>query len=119
MCFVASSVSSRLGSIQPPGQFHEVYTPVPTVSTGGHFYSLDTMHLTEVIKKYDLDTDGVNTNHDHPSTTMTLAMMLNSVKLLDRNGKCQASQASSMPSSSLSNFRISSQVAGRTLSNGP
>lgn len=35
-------------SIQPPGQIHLVYTPVASFTIGGHFYSYDSIHLTEV-----------------------------------------------------------------------
>ncbi|KAG2083674.1 uncharacterized protein F5147DRAFT_660105 [Suillus discolor] len=34
--------------IIPPGQLHAVYTPVASFATGGHFYHLEYMHLTEI-----------------------------------------------------------------------
>ncbi|TCD59942.1 hypothetical protein EIP91_011026 [Steccherinum ochraceum] len=54
--------------IQGPGVYHEVYTPLPTVSGGGHFYTLDTMHLTEITLWYSL---GV---HDHYSRKALAAL---------------------------------------------
>ncbi|KAF8432120.1 hypothetical protein L210DRAFT_3507605 [Boletus edulis BED1] len=32
---------------QPPGVLHSVYTPVPSIFSGGYFYSYNTMHLTQ------------------------------------------------------------------------
>ncbi|TCD59763.1 hypothetical protein EIP91_011524 [Steccherinum ochraceum] len=66
--------------IQPPGQFHEVYTPIPTVSTGGHFYSFDTMHLSETAMYFNHNRRGVDTNFNHPSTSLTACLMMNSIK---------------------------------------
>ncbi|KAF8119971.1 hypothetical protein EV363DRAFT_1193812 [Boletus edulis] len=39
--------------IQPPGINHMVYTPRPSVMSGGHMYSYDTMHLTEFVIVFD------------------------------------------------------------------
>ncbi|KAG6864740.1 hypothetical protein C0991_007447 [Blastosporella zonata] len=39
--------------IMPPGTLHEVYTPVRTVATGGHYISYDTLHLTEMSRAVD------------------------------------------------------------------
>ncbi|KIK63410.1 hypothetical protein GYMLUDRAFT_241893 [Collybiopsis luxurians FD-317 M1] len=44
---------------QPPGALHLVYTPTACVASGGHFYSYDSMHLTEWtrrIQHYKSDT---------------------------------------------------------------
>lgn len=48
-----------------------VYTPIPTVMSGGHFLAYDTMHLTEFALVFDLGLDrkgegraeGSNSNH--------------------------------------------------------
>lgn len=74
-------------SIQPPGQVHEVYTPVPTISTGAHFYSYDTMHMTELVRMYDKATKSRGTNHQHESALLTLQGMVNAVKDHPRKGK--------------------------------
>ncbi|TCD63812.1 hypothetical protein EIP91_004934 [Steccherinum ochraceum] len=66
--------------IQAPGQYHEVFTPIPTVTTGGHFYSLETMHLTEVELYYQHCTNATDTNHRHHSASLTAVMMINSLK---------------------------------------
>jgi hypothetical protein len=39
--------------IQPPGVFHEVYTPVKSIASGGHFLTYNTMHLTDIARVYD------------------------------------------------------------------
>ncbi|KAG2336299.1 hypothetical protein BDR05DRAFT_1005990 [Suillus weaverae] len=57
--------------IQPPGQFHAVYTPVATFATGGHFYNHEYMHLTE-LSRYTDHTKGTtftNQTHDHSIAT--------------------------------------------------
>ncbi|KAF9521309.1 hypothetical protein CPB83DRAFT_900867 [Crepidotus variabilis] len=61
--------------IQPPGTLHEVYTPVPTVAIGGHFYSLDCLYLTEMNRHYDLDYPDLS-NNDHPHVYQLLVLMM-------------------------------------------
>ncbi|KAI6138056.1 hypothetical protein BKA82DRAFT_4021780 [Pisolithus tinctorius] len=39
--------------IQPPGDNHMVYTPQNGLTSGGHFLSYSTMHLTEIAINYD------------------------------------------------------------------
>ena len=46
-----------LDSIQPPGTDHMVFTAEPTVMSGGHIYTYDTMHLTEFVLMFDLGRD--------------------------------------------------------------
>ncbi|THH15961.1 hypothetical protein EUX98_g9378 [Antrodiella citrinella] len=53
--------------IQGAGQWHEVYTPVPTITTGAHFYSLDTMHMVEAVLRYDCSIESADTNFNHDS----------------------------------------------------
>jgi len=67
--------------IMPPGTFHEVYTPVPSVTIGGHFYAFDTMHLTEIARALDHRTKGKFTNQDHPHAMYTMAVMMCSLPL--------------------------------------
>ncbi|TCD60520.1 hypothetical protein EIP91_009937, partial [Steccherinum ochraceum] len=71
--------------IQPPGQIHEVYTPEPTACAGGHFYTIDAMHMTEAMLRYDYDTKSVDTNFHHASTSLSMIMMINGLKDSDRN----------------------------------
>jgi hypothetical protein len=33
--------------------WHMVYTPVKGMTSGGHFLTYDTMHMTEMIREYD------------------------------------------------------------------
>ena len=37
----------------PPGMWHSVYTPVGTMTSGGHFLTYDTLHLTHNARVYD------------------------------------------------------------------
>ncbi|KAG1784503.1 uncharacterized protein HD556DRAFT_1451702 [Suillus plorans] len=58
--------------ILPPGVVHAVYTPVPSFSTGGHFYHYSCMHLTEVSRYIDAEVGGSATNQamDHALETL-------------------------------------------------
>jgi hypothetical protein len=38
----------------PPGTWHTVYTPVGCMTSGGHFLTYDTMHLTYIARAYDM-----------------------------------------------------------------
>jgi hypothetical protein len=62
--------------IMPPGTFHEVYTPVPSVTLGGHMYSYNTLHLTELALSLDKATKEKFTNQSHPSTIATIQSMM-------------------------------------------
>ena len=62
--------------IMPPGTFHEVFTPCPSVTIGGHFYSYHTLHLTEVSRLIDVASEGGFTNADHSSSGLTMALMM-------------------------------------------
>ncbi|TCD60109.1 hypothetical protein EIP91_010706 [Steccherinum ochraceum] len=66
--------------IQGPGQYHEVYTPIPTVTVGGHFYSLNTMHLSETVLYYTHGVHATDTNHRHHSASLVAALMINRLK---------------------------------------
>ncbi|KAI6001233.1 hypothetical protein EDD15DRAFT_2230494 [Pisolithus albus] len=49
--------------IQPPGVNHMVYTPVPTVMSGGHFLTYETMHLTEMALTLDSELGNEDMQH--------------------------------------------------------
>ena len=68
--------------IMPPGMFHEVYTPVPSVAIGGHMYSYNAMHLTELCRSIQKESDGQFTNQDHSSASITMALMLAALPLI-------------------------------------
>lgn len=58
---------TRWISIMPPGTWHVVYTPTPSYVTGGHFYTLESLHLTEFSRVYDHRPEGrfaTNAEHD-------------------------------------------------------
>jgi hypothetical protein len=63
--------------------YHMVYTPIKGSTAGGHFYSYETMHLTELASHFDggKDADGVPrasfaTNTDHPDLQRFAARMI-------------------------------------------
>ena len=64
--------------IQPPGQWHQVYTPIRSVTTGGHFISYDTLHLMEQSMRIDakLKKSLTNNEHDVYSTLVMLTVKL-------------------------------------------
>ncbi|KAH0836370.1 hypothetical protein J3R83DRAFT_7943 [Lanmaoa asiatica] len=71
--------------IQPPSQIHSVYTPVMSFTIGGHFYSYDSIHLTEVAHYFDFMCDGSFTNQIHHHALETLAQMLIGLPRSDPN----------------------------------
>lgn len=60
----------------PPGTWHLVYTPVRTLATGGHFFTFETTHLTEMSQKFDHKNGLHVTNTTHVSAYETLINML-------------------------------------------
>ena len=70
-------------SFQYPGCLHEVYTPVPSVVRGGHFYNYNSLHLTEVSRAIDLRSEDALSNQTHSSATLTLTMMLAALPLFN------------------------------------
>ncbi|KAH0825904.1 hypothetical protein J3R83DRAFT_7657 [Lanmaoa asiatica] len=62
--------------IMPPGQLHAVYTPVASFCRGGHFYNLDTMHLTELSRFVDTTAGKYVTNQAHSGTLETLCRLV-------------------------------------------
>ena len=61
---------------QHPGCLHEVYTPIPSIVRGGHFYNYNSLHLTEVSRAIDYMTNASLSNQTHNSTPLTLVMMM-------------------------------------------
>jgi hypothetical protein len=61
-------------SIMPPGIWHEVYTPIPSVSISGHFVNWGSLHLTRV--SHTIDNKQWVTNAHHPDINFILAHML-------------------------------------------
>ncbi|KAI6042282.1 hypothetical protein EDC04DRAFT_2601068 [Pisolithus marmoratus] len=70
--------------IQPPGAPHMVYTPQNSLTSGGHFLSYSTVHLTELAVAYDCSKcpgeDGEQelaaTNAAHPSLYRYIIWMI-------------------------------------------
>lgn len=74
-------------SIQPPSTIHEVYTPTPSVTTGGHFYTYNSLHFTECSRIYDIHTRDCLTNNIHNGVTQTMVMMMAALPLFPNIGK--------------------------------
>jgi len=72
--------------VMAPGTFHKVFTPVPSVTIGGHLYSYNALHLTELSRSLDKKTNEKFTNTSHPSSTLTVALMLAALPLLKDKG---------------------------------
>ncbi|KAG6369562.1 hypothetical protein JVT61DRAFT_14270 [Boletus reticuloceps] len=72
--------------IQPPGSTHMVYTPQNGMTSGGHFISYSTLHLTELSLRYDsskmpgqdaeYEREKVSTNATHPSVRRYITWMV-------------------------------------------
>ena len=69
----------------PPGQHHAVYTPVAGFSRGGHYYNLDTMHLTELSRFVDTIQGKVITNNVRYGTLETLCRMVISLTIIPKS----------------------------------
>lgn len=74
------------GSVQPPGQWHEVYTPQRSITMGGHLRNVILTPLSETSLYYDLREDHIDTNFDHPSAFLTFMLMVNGLKYNERDG---------------------------------
>lgn len=61
--------------LQPPGYWHQVYTPVKTIAAGGHFLCYETLHLTEFARFFDQKYQKAATNTDHDSIMRILPRM--------------------------------------------
>lgn len=60
---------------QPPNAWHEVYTPSKSVTVGGHYYTYDTLHLSDAARHFDIVRPGT-TNQHHTSSQLTMSSML-------------------------------------------
>lgn len=55
--------------------FHMVYTPIPSLTLGGHFFLWDALHVTLVSRALDHLNGMLFTNQDHEHTDETLWRM--------------------------------------------
>ena len=63
----------------PPATWHKVYTPTPSYVGGGHFYTLESLHLTEFSRAFDHRSEarfGTNAEHDVLRVLCRMAMAL-------------------------------------------
>ena len=68
-----------------PVQLHTVYTPVASFSHGGHFFNMDTMHLTELSRFVDVTRGSFVTNDTHSGTLEILCQMVLSLTTLPKS----------------------------------
>jgi len=71
----------------PPGKWHEAYTPVKTIASGGHFLTYETMHLTQWARFMDHMFATSATNADHPAIDRTIYRMVLALRRI-RGCKC-------------------------------
>ncbi|KAN0092508.1 hypothetical protein V8E55_003292 [Tylopilus felleus] len=71
--------------IQPPAQVHSVYTPTASFTIGGHFYSYDCCHLTEIARYFDVVLRGELTNQVHHHAFETIMQMIIGLPRSDPN----------------------------------
>ena len=64
---------------------HAVYTPLASVAVGGHFYSYNTMHLTEESRSIDSLHGKFTTNKEHYHVLDTLIRMVLALPYLSPN----------------------------------
>lgn len=60
----------------PPGIWHSVYTPTPSYCSGGHFYTYETLHLTEQSRHFDHTHGDFSTNANHHVERLLARMVL-------------------------------------------
>ncbi|EKM48737.1 uncharacterized protein PHACADRAFT_108377 [Phanerochaete carnosa HHB-10118-sp] len=63
-------------AIQPPGVFHQVYTPEKSVAVGGHFVVEEALHLTAWSRFCTTHAQGAGTNAYHDSTIRVFACIM-------------------------------------------
>ncbi|KAI9452915.1 hypothetical protein HD554DRAFT_2179724 [Boletus coccyginus] len=74
-------------AIMPPGQMHGVNTPNASFCRGGHYFNLDTMHLTELSRFVDASRGNFVTNATHRGTLETLCRLVLALPILPRTRK--------------------------------
>lgn len=79
-------------SFQPGALVHAVFSPCATFARGGHYYSYETLHMTEVSRDIDARFNGYTTNVDHPHALETLVRLVLALPRLDpARGACSCS----------------------------
>lgn len=71
---------------QPPNGWHEVYTPTKSVTLGGHFLTYDSLHLSDVARRFDVLYPNALTNQHHESMQTTLSGMV--YYIITRKDRC-------------------------------
>ena len=72
--------------IMPPATLHEVFTPVPSVTIGGHFYTYNTLHLTELARSIDKGSMDKFTNQTTGIAGMTIMAMTSILPIMVDRG---------------------------------
>ncbi|KJA16325.1 hypothetical protein HYPSUDRAFT_207118 [Hypholoma sublateritium FD-334 SS-4] len=68
-------------TFQPPNAWHEVFTPSMSVTIGGHFFTFDTIHLSDVARHFDHKKPGTTNQHHTSSQLIMCAMVTQMVHL--------------------------------------
>jgi len=60
----------------PPSMWHAVYTATPSFTSGGHFLTYETLHLTEFSRDFDSHHSECSTNANHQINRILCRMTL-------------------------------------------
>ena len=74
------AVSDTLASFQPPNAWHEVFTPTKSVTVGGHYFTYNTLHLTDAARFFDIHRPGATNQHHTSSQLVLSAMVVNLIR---------------------------------------
>jgi hypothetical protein len=80
-------ITNIMSNTYPPITTLQSGVQMPSVVQGGHFYSYNSLHLTEISRAIDKLTDDALLNQSHPSVAMTLSLMLAALPLLNNYRK--------------------------------
>lgn len=71
--------------VQPAGVAHQVYTPVNTITDGGHFMTYETLHLIELTRKFQRPHHTTATNSDHAAIHRHICRLAIALKVAFRD----------------------------------
>ena len=62
--------------LMPPGTLHMVFTPVPSIARGCHYFIYNTLHLTELARRIQNLHGRVVTNQEHQQVYATVLRLM-------------------------------------------
>ena len=83
----SAEVHIAIARIQAPGKGHIVYTPLATVTKGGHLYNYGSLHHSEFNRSFEKITRRLATNHDHFGVPLMLIHMAAALPLRVKEGR--------------------------------